>query len=129
MNIDTFGGRKVLLGIGVMSLGVAVDAVSPHGLSANLLDLLKFVAIGFFLGNGIEHVAGAMTKKTSSASPDAVDPVALVQAVGTDMGTVEGKVDELAKQVELTNQSLATVQQALGPIYHYVAKLNEKHPL
>lgn len=128
MNIDTFGGRKVLLGIGVMALGVGVDATT--GLSANLLDLLKFVAIGFFLGNGIEHVAGAMTKKTEGGSNSPVpDAAALVEAVATDMGTVEGKVDELAKQVELTNQSLATVQQALGPIYHYVAKLNEKHPL
>lgn len=128
MDFETFGGRKFVLGLGVMLLGVGVDAVSPNGLTPNLLDLLKFVSIGFFLGNSVNTIAGAvMTKKTGDGQ--AMDAVAITEAVATDMGTIEGKVDSLAEQVKASQEAVVLVQQAVLPILQYVRKLEKVQPL
>lgn len=58
MGQSTFGIRKIIIGIVVMLIGIAVETLSPHGLSGNLLSLLEFITTGFFAANGVEHLAG-----------------------------------------------------------------------
>jgi hypothetical protein len=96
--IEKLGGRKLLVGAFVMLLGVAVDSLSKNGLSANLLDLLKYVACGFFLGNGLEHAAGAYKGDTPPVAAPPSEPPASsieVQAVAAQVSKLSDGQDSI----------------------------------
>lgn len=65
------GTRKLLIGILVMAVGVLVDMTATKGLTDNLLDLLKYIAIAFFAGNSAEHMAESIKTRLTTASIDA----------------------------------------------------------
>jgi hypothetical protein len=61
--IKKLGGRKVVIGVLLLAVGIAVDYTFQ--LSQNLLYLMIAVSTGFFLGNVGEHAAEAGKKRAS----------------------------------------------------------------
>lgn len=94
--IEKIGGRKVIIGAIVLTIAVAVSGWMPNGLTTTLADVLKFVAVGFFLGNGIEHTAKAFSEKKYK--------------------TIEDQLTILSQQVALVNEQNAATQQAISLI-------------
>ncbi|MCK5015594.1 MAG: hypothetical protein KAS32_00865 [Candidatus Peribacteraceae bacterium] len=95
--VNKLGGRKIILGFVVLVIGIAVDLLAGKGLSANLLQLLQFIGVGFFLGNGIEHMAAAVKDR------QVVQPF--------DSGKVEAKMDQIYKAQEVLNEQVSVTQQ------------------
>lgn len=96
MSMEQFGARKLLLGILIMTVGVVVDALAKNGLTANLLDLLKYVGMSFFAANGVEHLAAGLKGLKQGTDP-----------------TVTKKLDDLQKSVDTSQQALAVILQAV----------------
>src|SRR4051812_20236874 len=69
------GSRKIVFGFILVGIGIALDRYLPNGLTANMLELMKFVTVGFFLGNGVEHV----TKCVASLQGVPSDPNTSIQ--------------------------------------------------
>jgi hypothetical protein len=110
--IDSIGGRKVLAAAIVMAL--AVGAVLLKGdVPPNFLQLLQVVFGAFVLGNGIEHVAGAVGSKAATSS-EVVDQFGtVVTQVGTQLG-------ELKAESARTQEAVATVQNSLAALIQRV---------
>lgn len=70
MDIDTFGGRKMVLAVVVVVAGLLAHALLSNGLSDTLVTLLLGVMGSFTVGNGIEHAMAARTAENSAASPE-----------------------------------------------------------
>ena len=105
MSIESIGGRKVVLGLLVVLIGCLVDAFGKNGLTSNLLDLLKFIGVGFFLGNGLEHVAGAIGKKgvppVSSGEPSvSPDPEPLLVSLKEDTLVSQKALQHVMERLE-----------------------------
>ena len=101
--IDSIGGRKVLAATIVMAL--AVGAVLLKGdVPPNFLQLLQVVFGAFVLGNGIEHVAGAV----GARAPE------------VDLSGVEAQLEQLKAESAATQNGVATVQQSLGALIQRV---------
>ena len=96
------GGRKIILGLLVMLVGVLVDSFAPNGLTNNLLDLLKYIGVGFFAGNGLEHIANAV--KDRQAVPS------------TQLDQISTQLGDIQKRQEMTDNSVLQTQQALTTI-------------
>jgi len=63
--IDAIGGRKVLFGLILLTVGVSVTLYLRE-LPQNLMILMSFIGSTFFLANGIEHIAGAKAKSDAA---------------------------------------------------------------
>lgn len=98
MKPEQIGARKLLLGLLVMAVGVAVDAFAKNGLTANLLDLLKYIGMSFFAANGVEHLAAGLKSLKQDSNPD-----------------VAKKLEEIQKSVDTSQQALAVILQAIPP--------------
>jgi hypothetical protein len=110
MILDKIGGRKVLVSLVLLTVGVTVDMVSPNGISANLLDLLKYIGGGYLVGNGLAHITGAViASKASQDSPGDVPSV-----IETSTGySPENDILELKAQNGKLLEAVGTCQQAL----------------
>lgn len=86
------GGRKFLLGLLVIGIGIAIDVT--FGLGSNLLTLLIFVAGGFFLGNVGEHVCD--TLKEGSRSKAAATGAVSINNVAQVVNQIETRLNEIA---------------------------------
>lgn len=100
--LDKIGGRKVLLGILLVVIGVLVDSFSKNGLSVNLLELLKFIGVGFFLGNGIEHTAKAIEKRK---------PTTTNKTLEKNMQTVDKRLDAIEQSNIALNKGMDYIVQ------------------
>lgn len=98
------GLRKIIVGTVLVLVGVAVDMFAKNGLSTNLLELLKFIGVGFYLGNGLEHVAVAVKKK----KPAQVTGTAEAKV---DLAPVSEKLDRLERSSKVLNEQIAVNQQ------------------
>lgn len=56
--IDSLGGRKTIVGVILVLVGVALEVFK--GLTPTMVNYLLGMAIGYFAGNGIEHMSGAL---------------------------------------------------------------------
>lgn len=99
------GLRKIIVGTVLVLIGVLVDLFAKTGLSANLLDLLKFVGVGFYLGNGLEHMAIAVKKKKVAS------PGPQPKAPEVDMSGVEDKLDRLERGNKVLSEAIQVNQQ------------------
>lgn len=102
--IAKLGGRKVIFGMIVITVGVAIALFAPGGLNTPMVNLLTFIATGFFLGNGIEHASDALKKK-KPATTAAIEKIT-------------GEVAEISKQIRadmtVIHQQNATTQEAIS---------------
>lgn len=117
------GGRKALMALAILVTGVGVTFYKGD-IPTNLLMLLQTLFGAFVLGNGVEHVAGAVRKSEQeevTTSPNDVVVTAVEEA--------EAEVDRVA-EVEQTTEKMAAqvdaLQKALGQIVMFLNK--EKAP-
>lgn len=96
---NLFGGRKLVMGLLVMGIGITVDAT--FGLSSNLLYLLIFVCSGFFLSNGVEHASRAIRQKNGFAPEN----------VGTMLQAVDQRLNSIQDGVNLAQQNTEKLQE------------------
>ena len=107
--INKLGGRKFLVGTMLVVVGVAVDMIATGGLSSNLVDLLKFIGVGFYLGNGIEHIADAAKKK----KPKIVNDTAKMEKI---LAEIQQAQIVISQQVEVAQkQGAYIIDTAFGP--------------
>ena len=124
--MNKFGGRKFVIGLLVLLLGVTADVFVKGGLSSNLLDLLKFVAGGFILGNSAVTVAGILKdapKPEAAPSADAFTietPLAVEPApqypIAEDMAVVFANQADIKAALAQITTNVATTNQALSYI-------------
>jgi hypothetical protein len=93
-----------------------MDFLAPSGLSSNLVNLLQFIGVGFFLGNGFEHMADAVKNKKVPAIPKPVDTKKL-----------EDRLDVIEKGQLVLNEQIAINQQQASYIIT-AAGLDRKAP-
>ena len=91
------GSRKIFLGILIMAVGVSVDAIAKNGLTNNLLSLLQFISAGFFLGNGVEHIAGALKRKSD------------VESSGLDGAYLDSRLQAIDEKMETTQKAVTVI--------------------
>lgn len=115
--IRKLGGRKLLLGVAVIALGVIIDAT--FGLSTNLLQLITFISVGFFLGNGLEHTAKAIGEKRKPKPEE--DPVNINllqshQILKQDIDSLNNRMDNISEaagklegNLEMSNKALSSI--------------------
>lgn len=105
--ISKIGGRKAAMGLIVIIIGVAIGCYVPGGLTDNLLKLLIFVSVGFFLGNAGEHLAQAIKKKK---------PLQLLDTsyLETQLKVVQDQMNIVGKQNEATQKGLKFIIDAAG---------------
>ena len=121
--INLIGGRKVIFGLIIIVVGVAVHFFAPKGLTNQMVELLTFIGVGFFLGNGVENTANAIRKRKPSAA--SAELIALmgdkVQAVGSALSAVEAQVAIVKEQNALLGQQNAATQEAVSKILDIAA--------
>lgn len=111
--LQKLGGRKLTIGVAVIALGVIIDLT--FGLSTNLLQLITFITVGFFLGNAGEHLA-----KSRKPKPEE-DPVninlvqshniinARIEKIEKDMKTVGEAAGKLEENLAHSNKALSSI--------------------
>lgn len=114
------GIRKILLGVLVIAIGVALELLTKVGLSNNMLNLLEYVGVGFFLGNGIEHVAQAFGSSGPTAVPGAVQQV--MDNVAPQVAELKGAVSALQEQNQVMINSVSGVQKGIGALLQLAGK-------
>lgn len=104
--LKVIGGRKVLFGILILTVGIIIDFT--FGLSQNLLTLMMYTGAGFFLGNGIEHVATAVKdKKTPGIAQEEVSQA--IRVYSQQLLGVTNQVQAIQESVELTNKAVSAI--------------------
>lgn len=99
--VNKLGGRKAIIGVSMIILGVVIDF--SFGLSANLLQLITFITVGFFLGNAGEHLA-----KSRKPKPEE-DPVN--QNLVNSHNIINQRLDGMEKEIKNINELAGTVEK------------------
>lgn len=122
--INAVGGRKVIFGVLIIAVGVAMAMLAPGGLQQTMVDLLTFIGVGFFLGNGIERTATAIQKKKPSAASAEVIAIISdkVQAVGEALVGVESEMILIKQQNALIGEQNKATQEVLSYIMDKAVK-------
>lgn len=89
--MDRAGGRKMVLSMAVMMVGLSVDLTV--GLSENMLKLMMLALGAFVLGNIGEHCFAAFRKRRTSASTQAINQV---KEVAGDLDTIREELKRIA---------------------------------
>lgn len=92
-------GRKALIGLITIAIGICMEVFSSKGLTPEVLSLLQFVAIGFFLGNGVEHIGEAVKKK---------------KPVNSDVMKLEDTLRKIQQGQLILNDQMAINQQQIS---------------
>jgi len=109
------GSRKIILGLLVLSVGIAIDMLAPNGLTDNLLYLLSFVSVSFFLANGVEHVSDAIKKRRFSGQGIPAGEVDLVVRRLIDQTTqIDQKMDLIAQVMKTSQTALSLIMERAG---------------
>ena len=100
--IEKFGGRKVIFGLFLIAVGVTIESV--YGLSETMMQFIVTIGLGFFLGNGIEHSAVAISKRKEAP------PAPIIQndnkELKADLDIVKSQSIELVKTTQLIGETL-----------------------
>jgi len=114
--IEKLGGRKIFLGMLVVAIGVVVDSVAKNGLSTNLLELLKFIGVGFFLGNGVEHMAIAIKdKKAPEMEATDLSPVSVrLDSMSNSLNSLMEKTNSIVDANSTTQKGISYIITAAG---------------
>lgn len=102
------GNRKLIAGFMFVVLAALIDRLGG-GLSSNLKDFMQVVAAGFFAGNGVEHVAGAMAARAEPA-PAPAEPAPTPEASPEMLAELQAQRAALSQVAE----SVSVVQKGLS---------------
>lgn len=108
--MDKLGGRKVIVGIVVLAIGVTMVLVKGD-ITANLLQLLEVVFGAFVVGNVGEHIVNGSVMKAETKAPIAAseDVKPIIEVLASSLARLE---ESSAKQ----EQAAAVTQQAISAI-------------
>lgn len=122
--IDQLGGRKLLAGAVILLVGLGIT-IGLGDIPANLLSLLQVVFGAFVLGNGIEHVAGAV-KREPEAAP--VETPAEPQLAIQHAPEANPAFDEILTNTREIREAVATTQQGMSVILQIAMGANRTPP-
>lgn len=112
--IDAVGGRKALLAVTCLILGVAL-AIHLGDVPANLLSLIQFILGAFVTGNVVNSAVYELTsKKEAPAIPE------------VDLEPLKAKIDELNQVVQAIQNNQAELTEAVKLSQNGLAFLIEK---
>jgi hypothetical protein len=111
---EMLGGRKLVLGFIVITIGVVMDMTAPQGLSSNLLYLLCFISTSFFLANAASTVAYSRQQNNVSDLSSTMD--------NSSMDSANRRLDEVQSQLEQVVAGTATMSQALVQLLKQTGK-------
>ena len=119
------GYRKLALGAAVIAIGVGIDVLTKNGLTSNVTDLLKWVAAGFFAGNGLEHISGSyymnqqagVTTEAEAEVP--VDQTDLALQHSAEIQDVGRDIKTLMEQLTATNEGIKAANAGISWIVQY----------
>jgi len=108
--IDKIGGRKVLVSVLVLGIGLAADIFLKNGISSNLLALLLGIVGSYTVGNVGEHVAGAMGSRGEApeAAPADLTPIM------TELSGLQASLGEIRAGVATSQQALSFIIEKAG---------------
>lgn len=98
--------RKVTMGLLTIAVAVAIELLAPKGLTENVKEILEFVAIGFFLSNGVTHIAASLATRVN-APTEPTQPAPVID---------DTTLQELKQQNEVLAQGLNGIQQILQTV-------------
>lgn len=107
--IDAIGGRKVMFGLILLIVGVAVTLYLKD-LPQNLMILMSFIGTTFFLANGVEHIAGRSIKNSLATTDTVTTPQfqAFVSSLDSVLAAQDANIAELKK----SGDKLATATES-----------------
>lgn len=113
--MDIIGGRKILFGLLFLGVGVVI-ALKLGDLPRNLMEFMIYLSAGFFLGNGVEHVAGAIASKKEESSELVVSEPSPPDSapINNELMAINLKLDDLKASSDGAVQAVTVVQQALS---------------
>lgn len=105
MNIDTFGGRKAVVAVIILAVGLGVT-LFMNDVPKEFGTLLQVVFGSFVIGNGVEYASEAVVEKAkaNSSVPDAPG----------DISDLTARLDRIEAAQQEINKSVQVSQQALG---------------
>jgi hypothetical protein len=118
------GGRKIMLGAGVIAVGVVMDFIGPKGLTGSMVSLLSMVSIGYFGANVIAKGTSAFEKaKAAKRGPvpgnaemkKLADEVAKLSAE-VKRGSKESGNDKVVQAVQGVANQNAVIAQTLSKV-------------
>ncbi len=102
--IEAVGGRKTLMSLLVIAVGLAVDLATDRGLSTNLLTLLISVAGGYITGNVVTKFALGKNKIESKTNPKAYLKDAQLadqyNEISKSLSSISGRLVKAAKPLK-----------------------------
>ena len=120
---EALGGRKSALGFFVVVVGVVIEMVTKSGLTENLLELLKFVSLGFFGSNAAITVAASMKGGSGGGGEVAeasAPEIAPQPAPAVDLEPVKYELNHIKGQLQETLQGQTLGNQGISFLVSYV---------
>ena len=110
--LEKIGGRKVVFGVFVVAVGLAVDLFGKSGLSENLRSLLEYVFLGFCGGNAVEHLVRLKGGRGAAVPSDEPAPVPSEPALSLEQVLeIQNRLDEIRAEQLNASQELEKVKQ------------------
>ena len=109
--IEKLGGRKVLFGFILITIGVVIEVTQTNGLSTNLMNFLIAIGVGFFLGNGAEHIANKGKTATNN------------------IAHLQKQLDTVSGQISQTVEAVGAVQKVTANLAAQTADLIKRSGL
>jgi hypothetical protein len=110
--VDKIGGRKVLVVLVTLALGLAIT-LWKGDIPSGLLSLIQVLFGAFIAGNGVEHIAGVMAASRSSALPEAADGEVSNEEVLARVASVEARIEAVHTDVQASQTAVNKVQETL----------------
>lgn len=113
MKMDAVGGRKLVLTIIMAAIGIGL-VFYKGDIPAGLLALMQTIFAAFVVGNAFEHMSNAAVKRKQPIENTQVDNSADFQYLSSRLDSIEAELEKQKQGIAQANQSLATIQQAIG---------------
>jgi hypothetical protein len=117
MITDSIGGRKFLVGIMLLAVGVALEIFSPRGLTSVMATFLVGLGVSYFTANVTEkHVTGSAEPAGATDAPQAPPPPAqedlkpLIMGIANQNTVIAQTVNDVAKGTAYLTSYVQAVQ-------------------
>jgi len=119
--LNKLGGRKVVFGVLLIIVGVAIELLSTRGLTDTMSMFLVIIGGAYFLSNALVH--GAKAKATTGPSIESIEDLetklAFISDQITDIATPP-EMDEIKKQLETVKKQNGVVVAGVQELVTYV---------
>lgn len=123
MNLDSIGGRKFLGFFILIAAGIATEVYAKNGLSATMATFLGALYATFTAANAAVTIkSGELSSSEQPAAPAAVNGelaqnmAGTLSQIGTALNTIQAGQVRGEQAVQVLQQSVGTLQKAVGSI-------------